>query len=41
MYWMFAHCFGFTPEQVDALPYDRMVYFLALEQETKKMEQGK
>jgi len=33
---MFAHCFGFTPEQVDRLPYDRMVYLLALEKEAKK-----
>jgi len=38
MYWSFAHHFGFTPEQVDRLPYDRMVYFLELETESKKLE---
>ena len=37
-YWKFAHCFGYTPGQVDELPYDRMVYMLALEQENNKLE---
>jgi len=41
MYWTFAHCFGYTPEQVDKLPYDRMVYMLALEQEQNKLERAK
>ena len=39
MYWFFAHHFGFTPEQVDNLPYDRKVYMTDLEMEYKK--QGK
>jgi len=38
MYWFFAHCFGYTPEQVDNLPYDRLVYFTELEREAKKKE---
>jgi len=38
MYWFFANRFGFTPEQVDQLPYDRMSYFLELEQAAKKQE---
>ncbi len=38
IYWFFARAFGYTPEQVDALPYDRMVYFMELE--TKKGEKG-
>ena len=36
MYWFFAHHFGFTPEQVDAMPYDRTFYFAELEKEFKK-----
>ncbi len=38
MYWFFARAFGYTPEQVDNLPYDRMVYFMELER--KKGEKG-
>lgn len=38
MYWFFAYSFGYTPEQVDNLPYDRMVYFIELERERKKIE---
>lgn len=37
-YWFFANRFGYTPEQVDNLPYDRMVYFVELERECKKQE---
>ena len=37
-YWFFANRFGYTPEQVDNLPYDRMVYFVELEREIKKQE---
>ena len=37
-YWYLAHHFGFTPKQVDELPYDRMVYLFELEQEYKKLE---
>ena len=37
-YWFFANRFKYTPEQVDNLPYDRMVYFLELEKEYKKLE---
>lgn len=38
LYWYFAHHFGFTPNQVDELPFDRMVYLFELEQEYKKLE---
>lgn len=38
MYWFFANRFKYTPTQVDNLPYDRMCYFLELEQEAKKQE---
>lgn len=38
IYWFFANRFGYTSEQVDNLPYDRMVYFIELEQELKKQE---
>jgi len=38
MYWYFAHCFGYTPEQVDKLPFDRMVYFAEMEREARKHE---
>ena len=41
MYWYYAHHFGFTPSQVDQLPYDRMVYLIELEQEYKKQEKEK
>ncbi len=37
-YWFFAHSFGFTPNQVDEMPYDRMVYLRELEQECKTRE---
>ncbi|MHA1302308.1 MAG: hypothetical protein ACTSPI_01215 [Candidatus Heimdallarchaeaceae archaeon] len=36
MYWFFAHYFGFTPEQTDNLPYDRMAYMKEIELEFKK-----
>ena len=36
MYWFFAHYFGFKPDEVDQLPYDRMMYFVELEQEFQK-----
>jgi len=39
MYWFFAHHFGFMPEQVDDLPFDRMVYLMELEQEYQKLKQ--
>ena len=38
IYWFFARSFGYTPEQVDNLPYDRMIYFMELE--TKKGEKS-
>lgn len=38
IYWFFAHHFNFTPEQVDKLPHDRMVYMVDLEQEVKRQE---
>ena len=38
MYWFFARNFGFTPEQVDNLPYDRMVYMGELETEAQIKE---
>ena len=38
IYWFYAHNFGFTPEQVDNLSFDRMVYFMELEKEFKKIE---
>jgi len=37
MYWFFAHHFKYTPEQVDRLPFDRMIYFMELEQEWIKL----
>ena len=37
-YWFFARSFGYMPAQVDSLPYDRMVYFKALEEEVRKQE---
>ncbi len=37
-YWFFARAFGYTPDQVDALPYDRMIYMR--EFEVKKGEKG-
>jgi len=40
MYWFFAHHFGFTPDQVDNLPYDRTSYFAELENEFKKQEKN-
>jgi len=40
MYWFFAHHFGFTPEQVDNLPYDRMVYMAEMEKEFKLKEKS-
>jgi len=39
MYWFFAHSFGFTPEQVDNLPYDRMTHMTELEVEFNKQNQ--
>ena len=36
MYCFFAHYFHWTPEQVDKLPYDRLVYILELEKEFQK-----
>ena len=39
MYWFFAHHFGFTPEQVDNLPYDRMTHMTELEVEFNKQNQ--
>lgn len=33
-----AHSFGFSPDQVNKMPYDRVVYMLELEKEFKKME---
>lgn len=36
MYWFFAHTLGFTPEQVDKLPYDRMVYMFELEKKAQR-----
>ncbi len=39
MYWFFAHSFGYTPDEVDKLPYDRMVYLSELEKEFKLKEQ--
>ncbi len=41
MYWYFAHYFGFTPEQTDDLPYDRMANLINLENEFRKKEQDK
>jgi len=38
IYWFFANRFGYTPEKVDNLPYDRMVYFMELEKEIIKKE---
>ena len=38
MYWYFAHCFGFTQEEVDSMPYDRMIYHLEFEREARKQE---
>jgi len=38
MYWFFAHCFNFSPEQVDSLPYDRMVYMMELEKEKMSLD---
>lgn len=38
MYWFFAHNFGFTPKQVDEMPYDRTFYFAELEKEIIKQE---
>lgn len=40
MYWFFAKHFGYTPNQVDELPYDRMVYMTDLEIELKKQEKN-
>ncbi len=40
MYWFFAHHFGYTPEQVDELPYDRSCYLAELEKEFKKQVQS-
>ena len=36
IYWLFANRFGYTPDQVDNLPYDRMVYMKEMEMEYKK-----
>jgi len=38
MYCFFAHYFHWTPEQVDRIPYDRMVYILELEKEFQKTD---
>ena len=38
MYWFFAHSFGYTPDQVNALPYDRMIYMMELETELEKQK---
>ena len=38
MYWFLAHYFGFTPQQVDEIPYDRVNYMILLEEEFKKKE---
>ncbi len=40
-YWFFANKFGYSSEQVDQLPYDRMIYFLELEKEFMKMQADK
>lgn len=40
MYWFFAKHFGWTPNQVDKLPYDRMVYMTELEMEFNKQNQN-
>ena len=40
MYWFFAHHFGWTPDQVDNLPYDRLTYLTELEAGYKKMNKG-
>ncbi len=37
-YWFFAHHFGYTPDQVDKLPFDRGIYTIELEQEYKRQE---
>jgi len=39
MYWFFAHHFKYTQDQVDQIPYDRMVYLIELEQEFNKLNQ--
>jgi len=41
IYWFFAKNFGYTPEQVNRLPYDRMVYFIELEQECARLQKQK
>lgn len=38
IYWFFAHKFGFTPSQVDELPFDTAIYLMELEKEFKKLE---
>jgi hypothetical protein len=39
LYWFFALYFGYTPEQVDNLSYDRQVYFHTLQMEQIKRNQ--
>jgi hypothetical protein len=38
VYWVMASNFGFTPEEVDAIPEDRVMYMIILEMEKKKKE---
>ena len=40
MYWFLAKHFGFTPNQVDEIPYDRMNYMIDLEMEAQKQEKN-
>jgi len=37
---MMANRFGFTPVQVDQIPYDRAVYLLEIETEHLKKQQN-
>ncbi len=41
LYWAMAKSFGFTPEQVDRMPYDRVIYFQELKKTRKKNEKTK
>jgi len=40
MYWFFAKNFGFEPDMVDKLPYDRVVYMMDLEIESQKQQKN-
>ena len=38
LYGWFAYFFNWTPEQVDKIPYDRLIYLITIHNEMKRQE---